>query len=105
MWPNRSTSSWPERDNPDQTGRRYPWWAALSSRRLPDALLSCGYGEKLDAWRPFFLTAWLRAYWDGRILSLVRKPGNNDQQKGPEMKRKIRKQEFTLEDFMEQMQQ
>ena len=66
-----------------------------------------GMGEKLDALEPLYPDRMAsRILGMGDILSLVEKAqANFDEEKDREMERKIRKQEFTLEDFMEQMQQ
>ncbi|MDD3022649.1 MAG: signal recognition particle protein, partial [Syntrophomonadaceae bacterium] len=62
---------------------------------------------KLDALEPFYPDRMAsRILGMGDILSLVEKAqANIDQKKAREMEQKIRKQEFTLEDFLEQMQQ
>lgn len=66
-----------------------------------------GMGEKLDALEPFHPDRMAsRILGMGDILSLVEKAqASFDQEKAREMERKIRKQEFTLEDFLQQMQQ
>ncbi|NLU48739.1 MAG: signal recognition particle protein [Syntrophomonadaceae bacterium] len=66
-----------------------------------------GTGEKLDALDPFYPDRMAsRILGMGDILSLVEKAqATFDQEKAREMERKIRKQEFTLEDFLQQMQQ
>jgi len=66
-----------------------------------------GMGEKLDALEVFYPDRMAsRILGMGDILSLVEKAqANFDEKKAREMERKIRQQEFTLEDFMQQMQQ
>jgi signal recognition particle subunit SRP54 len=82
--------------------------AALSVKAVTGCPIKyVGMGEKLDALETFFPDRMAsRILGMGDILSLVEKAqANIDQQKAREMERKIRKQEFTLEDFREQMQQ
>ena len=82
--------------------------AALSVKAVPGCPIKfVGMGEKLDALEPFYPDRMAsRILGMGDILSLVEKAqANFDEEKAREMERKIRKQEFTLEDFMEQMQQ
>jgi len=64
-------------------------------------------GEKLDALEPFYPDRMAsRILGMGDVLSLVEKAqASIDQDKAREMERKIREQEFTLEDFLDQMQQ
>jgi len=82
--------------------------AALSVKAVTGCPIKyVGMGEKLDALETFFPDRMAsRILGMGDILSLVEKAqANIDQEKAREMERKIRKQEFTLEDFLEQMQQ
>ncbi len=82
--------------------------AALSVKAVTGCPIKfVGMGEKLDALEPFYPDRMAsRILGMGDILSLVEKAqANFDEEKAREMERKIRKQEFTLEDFMEQMQQ
>jgi len=82
--------------------------AALSVKAVTGCPIKfVGMGEKLDALEPFYPDRMAsRILGMGDILSLVEKAqANFDQEKAREIERKIRKQEFTLEDFMEQMQQ
>jgi signal recognition particle subunit SRP54 len=64
-------------------------------------------GEKMDALEVFFPDRMASRILDmGDILSLVEKAqANLDEKKALEMQRKIRQQEFTLEDFLDQIQQ
>lgn len=82
--------------------------AALSVKAVTGCPIKfVGMGEKLDALEPFHPDRMAsRILGMGDILSLVEKAqANFDEQKAREMERKIRKQEFTLDDFLEQMQQ
>jgi signal recognition particle subunit SRP54 len=82
--------------------------AALSVKAVTGCPIKfVGMGEKLDALEPFHPDRMAsRILGMGDILTLVEKAqATFDQEKAREMERKIRKQEFTLEDFMEQMQQ
>lgn len=82
--------------------------AALSVKAVTGCPIKfVGMGEKMDALEPFYPDRMAsRILGMGDILSLVEKAqANIDEQKAREMERKIRKQEFTLEDFMDQMQQ
>lgn len=82
--------------------------AALSVKAVTGCPIKfVGMGEKLDALEPFYPDRMAsRILGMGDILSLVEKAqANIDQKKAREMEQKIRKQEFTLEDFLEQMQQ
>ncbi len=82
--------------------------AALSVKAVTGcAIKFVGMGEKLDALEPFYPDRMAsRILGMGDVLSLVEKAqANIDQDKAREMERKIREQEFTLEDFLEQMQQ
>lgn len=82
--------------------------AALSVKAVTGCPIKfVGMGEKLDALESFHPDRMAsRILGMGDILSLVEKAqANFDEEKAREMERKIRKQEFTLEDFLQQMQQ
>lgn len=82
--------------------------AALSVKAVTGCPIKLvGMGEKLDALETFYPERMAsRILGMGDILSLVEKAQENfDENKAREMEKKIRKQEFTLEDFLEQMQQ
>jgi signal recognition particle subunit SRP54 len=82
--------------------------AALSVRAVTGCPIKfVGMGEKLDALEPFYPDRMAsRILGMGDVLSLVEKAqANIDKDKAREMERKIREQDFTLEDFLEQMQQ
>ena len=82
--------------------------AALSVKAVTGRPIKLvGMGEKLDALETFYPERMAsRILGMGDILSLVEKAQENfDEKKAREMEQKIRKQEFTLEDFLEQMQQ
>lgn len=82
--------------------------AALSVKAVTGCPIKLvGMGEKLDALETFYPERMAsRILGMGDILSLVEKAQENfDEKKAREMENKIRKQEFTLEDFLEQMQQ
>ncbi len=82
--------------------------AALSVKAVTGCPIKyVGMGEKLDALEPFYPDRMAsRILGMGDVLSLVEKAqANIDQDKAREMERKIREQEFTLEDFLDQMQQ
>ncbi|QGT99964.1 Signal recognition particle protein Ffh [Candidatus Syntrophocurvum alkaliphilum] len=82
--------------------------AALSVKAVTGCPVKyVGLGEKLDALEVFFPERMAsRILGMGDIVSLVEKAqANFNEDKAKEMERKIRKQEFTLEDFLEQMQQ
>jgi signal recognition particle subunit SRP54 len=82
--------------------------AALSVRAVTGCPIKLvGMGEKLDALEPFYPDRMAsRILGMGDVLSLVEKAqANIDKDKAREMERKIREQDFTLEDFLEQMQQ
>lgn len=66
-----------------------------------------GVGEKLDAIEPFFPDRMAsRILGMGDVLSLIEKAQSSlDIEKARELEKKIRKQEFTLEDFLEQISQ
>lgn len=82
--------------------------AALSVKAVTGCPIKfIGTGEKMDALDPFYPDRMAsRILGMGDVLSLVEKAqANIDKDKALEMERKIRQQEFTLEDFLEQMQQ
>lgn len=82
--------------------------AALSVKAVTGCPIKMvGMGEKLDTLEPFYPERMAsRILGMGDILTLVEKAQDNfDQQQAREMERKIRQQEFTLEDFLQQMQQ
>ncbi|MGI5879513.1 MAG: signal recognition particle protein [Syntrophomonadaceae bacterium] len=82
--------------------------AALSVKAVTGCPIKfIGMGEKLDALEVFYPDRMAsRILGMGDILSLVEKAqANFDEKKAREMERKIRQQEFTLEDFLQQMQQ
>lgn len=82
--------------------------AALSVRAVTGCPIKfVGMGEKLDALETFHPDRMAsRILGMGDVLSLVEKAqATIDREKALEMERKIRQQEFTLEDFKEQMEQ
>ncbi|MDD2585849.1 MAG: signal recognition particle protein [Syntrophomonadaceae bacterium] len=82
--------------------------AALSVKAVTGCPIKfVGMGEKLDSLETFYPDRMAsRILGMGDVLSLVEKAqANFDQEKAKEMQRKIRQQEFTLEDFLDQMQQ
>ncbi len=82
--------------------------AALSVKAVTGCPIKMvGMGEKLDALEIFYPERMAsRILGMGDILTLVEKAQDNfDIKQAREMERKIRQQEFTLEDFLEQMQQ
>jgi len=82
--------------------------AALSVKAVTGCPIKLvGLGEKLDALNAFYPDRMAsRILGMGDVLSLVEKAqATFDEKKAREMERKIRQQEFTLEDFLEQMQQ
>ena len=66
-----------------------------------------GYEEKLDALEPFHPERMAsRILGMGDMLSLIEKAQENfDEKKAAELERKMKKNEFTLEDFMDQFSQ
>lgn len=66
-----------------------------------------GMGEKLDALEPFYPDRMAsRILGMGDILTFIEKvQSTTDMAKALEMEKKLRKNEFTLEQFLEQMQQ
>ncbi|HZK43810.1 MAG TPA: signal recognition particle protein [Syntrophomonadaceae bacterium] len=82
--------------------------AALSVKAVTGCPIKfVGMGEKLDALEVFHPDRMAsRILGMGDVLSLVEKAqANIDEDKAKEMERKIRQQEFTLEDFLDQLQQ
>ncbi len=82
--------------------------AALSVKAVTGCPIKMvGMGEKLDALEVFHPDRMAsRILGMGDILTLVEKAQDNfDQKQAREMERKIRQQEFTLDDFLQQMQQ
>jgi signal recognition particle subunit SRP54 len=80
--------------------------AALSVRAVTGApILFAGMGEKLDAFEVFHPDRLAsRILGMGDMLSLIEKAQQNyDQGKAKELERKLKKNEFTLEDFAEQL--
>ncbi|OGP33967.1 MAG: signal recognition particle protein [Deltaproteobacteria bacterium GWC2_65_14] len=80
--------------------------AALSIRAVTGAPVKfVGVGEKLDALEPFFPERMAsRILGMGDILTLVEKAQDTvDEKQAQELERKIRRSEFTLEDFRDQM--
>ena len=82
--------------------------AALSVKAVTGCPIKyIGMGEKLDNLEIFYPERMAsRILGMGDILSLVEKAqANFDEKQAVEMERKLREQDFTLEDFLEQMQQ
>lgn len=82
--------------------------AALSVKAVTGCPIKMvGMGERLDALESFHPERMVsRLLGMGDILTLVEKAQSNfDQEQAREMERKIRQQEFTLDDFLQQMQQ
>src|SRR4030081_1949312 len=82
--------------------------AALSIRTVTDQPLKfIGIGEKFDAFEPFHPDrAANRILGMGDILSLIEKASEQiDQKKAVEMQRKLIENDFTLEDFRDQLRQ
>ncbi len=82
--------------------------AALSIKSITGKPIKfAGTGEKLDALEPFYPDRMAsRILGMGDVLTLIEKAQENiDQQKAEEMQRKLLKAEFTLEDYLEQMDQ
>jgi signal recognition particle subunit SRP54 len=80
--------------------------AALSVRAVTGApILFAGTGEKLDAFEVFHPDRLAsRILGMGDVLSLIEKAQQNyDQAKAKELERKIKKNEFTIEDFSDQL--
>ena len=82
--------------------------AVLSVREVTGCPVKfVGMGEKLDALEPFYPDRMAsRILGMGDILSLIDKiKDTTDLAKALEMEKKLKKDEFTLEQFLEQMQQ
>jgi signal recognition particle subunit SRP54 len=82
--------------------------AALSVKAVTGKpIMFVGMGEKLDALEPFYPDRMAsRILGMGDVLTLIEKAqANVDQEKAKEMERKMRKAEFTFEDFLDQMAQ
>jgi signal recognition particle subunit SRP54 len=82
--------------------------AALSVKAVTGLPIKfAGMGEKLDALEPFYPDRMAsRILGMGDMLSLIEKAqANIDETKAKEMERKMRKAEFTFDDFIEQMEQ
>lgn len=82
--------------------------AALSVKAVTGRPIKfAGVGEKLDALEPFHPDRMAsRILGMGDVLTLIEKAqASIDQEKVKEMERKLRQQEFTLEDFLEQLNQ
>lgn len=82
--------------------------AALSVKAVTGCPIKLvGMGEKLDALETFYPERMAsRILGMGDILSLVEKAQENfDENKARELEKKIRQSEFTLDDFLDQMQQ
>lgn len=80
--------------------------AALSVRAVTGApILFAGTGEKLDAFEVFHPDRLAsRILGMGDMLSLIEKAQQNyDQAKAKELERKLKKNEFTIEDFADQL--
>ncbi|MBZ4653849.1 MAG: signal recognition particle protein [Peptococcaceae bacterium] len=82
--------------------------AALSVKAVTGKPIKfVGMGEKLDALEPFYPDRMAsRILGMGDVLTLIEKAqANFDAKKAEELERKLRKAEFTLEDFLDQIQQ
>ncbi|WP_407307633.1 signal recognition particle protein [Desulfosporosinus sp. SB140] len=82
--------------------------AALSIKAVTGCTIKfAGTGEKMDALEPFHPDRMAsRILGMGDVLTLIERAQESfDQQKTKEMEMKLRKQEFTLDDFLDQMQQ
>ncbi|MDR3288754.1 MAG: signal recognition particle protein [Peptococcaceae bacterium] len=82
--------------------------AALSVRAVTGCPIKfVGTGEKIDALEPFHPDRMAsRILGMGDVLTLIEKAQQSfDDKKSQEMEEKLRKSEFTLDDFLEQMQQ
>ncbi|NMD32857.1 MAG: signal recognition particle protein [Firmicutes bacterium] len=82
--------------------------AALSVRAVTGCPIKfAGVGEKLDALEPFHPERMAsRILGMGDLLTLIEKAeAGFDQQKARKLEQKLRRQEFTLDDFREQLQQ
>ncbi|EGL82583.1 signal recognition particle protein [Caldalkalibacillus thermarum TA2.A1] len=82
--------------------------AALSVKAVTGQPIKfVGMGEKLDALEPFHPDRMAsRILGMGDVLTLIEKAQREvDQEKAKELERKIRKMEFTFDDFLEQLEQ
>jgi len=82
--------------------------AALSVKAVTGCPVKyVGLGEKLDALEPFHPDRMAsRILGMGDVLSLIEKAQDNfNEEKAKELEKKIRQQQFTLEDFLDQLQQ
>ncbi|WP_438317532.1 signal recognition particle protein [Sporosarcina sp. FA9] len=82
--------------------------AALSIRSVTDKPIKfVGTGEKMDALEPFHPERMAsRILGMGDVLSLIEKAQENvDEDKAKELEEKFRTQSFTLDDFLDQLQQ
>ncbi|GAW92822.1 signal recognition particle protein [Calderihabitans maritimus] len=82
--------------------------AALSVKAVTGCPIKfVGMGEKVDALEPFYPDRMAsRILGMGDILTLIEKAqANIDQEKARQMEQKILQEKFTLEDFLEQLQQ
>ena len=80
--------------------------AALSAKKVTGKPVKfMGMGEKLDALEPFHPERMAsRILGMGDMLSLIEKAQENyDEEKAAKLEKKLRKNEFTLEDFLDQM--
>ena len=80
--------------------------AALSAKAVTGKPIKfAGMGEKFDALEPFHPERMAsRILGMGDMLSLIEKAQENyDEKQAEDLEKKIRKNEFTLEDFLEQM--
>ena len=80
--------------------------AALSAKKVTGQPIKfVGMGEKLDALEPFHPERMAsRILGMGDMLTLIEKAQEDyDEQKAAELEKKLRKNKFTLEDFLEQM--
>ncbi|MBO0600956.1 signal recognition particle protein [Sporosarcina sp. E16_3] len=82
--------------------------AALSIRAVTDKPIKfVGMGEKMDALEPFHPERMAsRILGMGDVMSLIEKAQENvDEEKSKELEQKLLTQSFTLDDFLEQLQQ
>ncbi|PID22605.1 signal recognition particle protein [Sporosarcina sp. P3] len=82
--------------------------AALSIRTVTEKPIKfVGMGEKMDALEPFHPERMAsRILGMGDVMSLIEKAQENvDENKAKELEQKLRTQSFTLDDFLDQMQQ
>ena len=82
--------------------------AALSIRAVTDKPIKfVGMGEKMDALEPFHPERMAsRILGMGDVMSLIEKAQENvDEEKSKELEEKLRTQSFTLDDFLDQLQQ